>query len=172
MKKGLEFQPINNVQWVDRNKLKANNYNPNKVAPIELKLLVNSILTSGWTQPIVIRSDYEIVDGYHRWLVADKKEIKEKLDGKVPVVFISDEMSQAEQISATITHNRARGTHYIMRMASIVRELKDVQKKDDLWIQNKLGMEQEEINRLYDNSTSKETKSKEEFNNGWVPKFE
>ena len=69
------IQPLNNIQWVDRETLKPNNYNPNKVAPPELKLLKVSILEDGWTQPIVINSDNTIVDGFHRWTVSDDKDV-------------------------------------------------------------------------------------------------
>ena len=60
-------QPLDKITWIDRDKLKPNNYNPNKVAPPELKLLKISILEDGWTQPIVVNPDYTIVDGFHRW---------------------------------------------------------------------------------------------------------
>jgi ParB-like chromosome segregation protein Spo0J len=69
-------QPISNVQWIDRELLQANDYNPNHVASPELRLLAQSILESGWTQPIVARSvdngRYEIVDGFHRWTVSGR----------------------------------------------------------------------------------------------------
>ena len=171
MQKGTKNQPITNITWVHRDTLKANNYNPNKVAPTELELLVESILTCGWTQPIVVRSDFEIVDGYHRWTVSSDPRLMEKTDGEVPVVVLDDELSKADQISATITHNRARGNHYVMKMADLVRSLKDDHSVNDKWLQDKLGMEQEEIDRLYDNSGSPDTKGKGEFDAGWVPDF-
>ncbi len=171
MKQGIQNQPISEVKWVHRDTLKANNYNPNKVAPMELKLLIESILTCGWTTPIVIRSDNEIVDGFHRWTISADKRIYEKLEGMVPVVVMDDSMKKTEQISATITHNRARGSHYVMKMADIVRDLKDNHSQDDEWIKKHLGMEQEEIDRLYDNSNSTQTKSEDNFNEGWIGDF-
>ena len=173
MKQGSEAQPISSVRWVNRDDLHANAYKPNKVFPVELELLVQSILTCGWTQPIVIRSNNEIVDGFHRWLVSNDERILEKTGGMVPVVTLDDEMGMAEQVSATITHNRARGSHFVMSMAEIVRSLKDEQGVDDQWIQQHLGMEREEIERLYDNAGSPDTKGdpEDEFNDGWVPDF-
>ena len=173
MKQGSKAQPINKVQWIDREKLKANSYNPNQVFPVELELLINSILTCGWTQPIVVRSNYEIVDGFHRWMVSDDERLKSKTEGKVPVVILPDDMAMAEQVSATITHNRARGSHFVMSMADIVRNLKDDEKVSDDWIQQHLGMEQEEIDRLYDQAGSPDTKGddEEDFEDGWVPDF-
>ena len=70
MPKGKEKQPINAFKWVLRDELTANNYNPNRVAPIELELLKTSIKLCGWTQPIVVRKNHEIVDGFHRWTVS------------------------------------------------------------------------------------------------------
>ena len=173
MQNGTDKQPINKVEWIDRDTLSANSYNPNKVASIELELLINSILTCGWTQPIVVRSNYEIVDGFHRWTVSNDKRLREKTGGKVPVVILPDEMDKAEQVSATITHNRARGSHYVMDMAEIVRSLKDDEKVDDAWIRQHLGMEQEEISRLYDNAGSPDTKGDEDegFGQGWTGDF-
>ena len=49
------FAPLASLQWVDRNTIHANDYNPNKVSEENLKLLVQSILTNGWTLPIVVR---------------------------------------------------------------------------------------------------------------------
>ena len=173
MKQGSEAQPISEVQWVNRDELKANSYNPNKVFPVELELLVQSILTCGWTQPIVRRSNGEIVDGFHRWLVSEDARLLEKTGGMVPVVTLPDDMDMAEQVSATITHNRARGSHFVMSMAEIVRSLKDEQGVDDEWIETHLGMEQEVISRRYDNAGSQDTKGDAEldFNDGWVPDF-
>lgn len=66
------FAPLSSLQWVDRDQLKPNDYNPNKVNRENLKLLVQSILTNGWTLPIVVRPDYTIIDGFHRWTVLER----------------------------------------------------------------------------------------------------
>ena len=68
-------QPLDKITWLDRNELKPNKYNPNKVAPKELKLLKISIMEDGWTQPIVINPDKTIVDGFHRWSISADKDI-------------------------------------------------------------------------------------------------
>ena len=166
---GIENQPINQVQWIERDKLKANDYNPNRVAPTELELLKTSIKLSGWTQPIVIREDYTIVDGFHRWTVSGDDEIKSLTGGQVPVVIVAEKMDKAEQICATIVHNRARGNHGIIPMTNIVRQLREQHKYSDEQIQELLGMEQEEIDRLYDYRPMTEKGSQEEFSKGWVP---
>ena len=69
------FAPLSSLQWVDREQLKPNDYNPNKVNRENLKLLVQSIMTNGWTLPIVVRPDYTIIDGFHRWTVAGEEPL-------------------------------------------------------------------------------------------------
>ena len=118
----IKQQPIDSVQWVDRNELEANDYNPNHVAPRELALLKTSILETGWTQPIVVLNDGKtIIDGFHRWTLSEDKEISRLTGGKVPIVIC--DVDSSHQILATIRHNRARGTHGIDPMASIVLRL-------------------------------------------------
>ena len=94
------FAPLKTLEWVDRNKLKANDYNPNVVSKDNLKLLTHSILTNGWTLPIVVRPDYTIIDGYHRWLVSGQEPLLSKLGGKVPVVKV-EHRDHAEDIYIT-----------------------------------------------------------------------
>lgn len=142
----MKDQPIGNVQWIDRDKLKPNGYNPNRVAPPEIKLLKISILEDGWTQPIVINPDYEIVDGFHRWTVSADKQIAKLTDGKVPVVMTKPRDSSS-QMMATIRHNRARGTHGVLDMSSIVQTMieQGLSKEE---IMGRLQMESEEVIRL------------------------
>ena len=169
MARKTDKQPITKVEWIDRESLKANDYNPNRVAPTELELLKTSIKLSGWTQPIVIRKNKTIVDGFHRWTVSADPEIFELTDGKVPVVTVAEKMDKAEQICVTIVHNRARGNHGIIPMTEIVRSLKEKHKYTNEQIIELLGMEQEEIDRLYDYRPMTEKGSQEEFSKGWVP---
>lgn len=49
--------PLSTLEWVDRQLLKPNDYNPNKVSKENLKLLTQSILTNGWTLPSFVRPD-------------------------------------------------------------------------------------------------------------------
>ena len=142
------FGPLSSLQWVDRNQLHANDYNPNKVSEENLQLLVQSILTNGWTLPIVVRPDYTIIDGFHRWTVSGREPLLSKLGGKVPVVIVNHE-SEADDIFGTITHNRARGTHLLEPMKAIVKRLMD-EGKSVQEISRQLGMRPEEIFRLSD----------------------
>ena len=113
------LQPLKNVKFVDRDKLRANDYNPNVVSEQNLELLVQSILTNGWTMPIVVRPDYTIIDGFHRWTVSGREPLNSKLGNKVPVVIV-DHKDEAEDMYGTITHNRARGTHQLEPMKAII----------------------------------------------------
>ena len=141
------FAPLSTLQWVDRGRLKANDYNPNKVSRDNLKLLTQSILTNGWTLPIVVRPDYTIIDGFHRWTVAGQEPLKSRLGGKVPVVIVDHKGNEEEDVYGTITHNRARGTHLLEPMKAIVKRLLD-EGKSVPEIGKQLGMKPEEIFRL------------------------
>ena len=141
------FAPLSSLQWVDRSSLHANDYNPNKVSEDNLKLLVQSILTNGWTLPIVCRPDLTIIDGFHRWTVAGREPLKTILGGKVPVVIVDHKGDESADVYGTITHNRARGTHLLEPMKAIVKKLMD-EGKTIPEIGKQLGMRPEEIFRL------------------------
>lgn len=142
------FAPLSSLQWVDRSLLKPNGYNPNKVSEDNLQLLVQSILTNGWTLPIVCRPDYTIIDGFHRWTVAGREPLLSMLGGKVPVVIVAHD-DENDDVYGTITHNRARGTHLLEPMKAIVKKLLD-QGKTVQEIGKQLGMKPEEVFRLSD----------------------
>lgn len=141
------LKPVANVQIVDRELLRPNDYNPNKVVEQNLDLLVQSILTNGWTLPIVCRPDFTIIDGFHRWTVSGREPLKTKLGGKVPIVIVDHGDNRDEDIYGTITHNRARGTHLLEPMRKIVQELLS-NGKTVPEISKQLGMSREEIFRL------------------------
>ena len=142
------LSPILNVRIVDRNILKPNDYNPNVVSERNLELLVQSILTNGWTMPIVVRPDYTIIDGFHRWTVSGREPLLSKLGGKVPVVIVKHK-DEAGNIYGTITHNRARGTHLLGPMKNIISRLLK-QGETIKEISKQLGMSYEEVFRLSD----------------------
>ncbi len=146
--------PLSTLQWVDRNTVKPNSYNPNKVSKQNLELLKQSILTNGWTLPIVVRPDMTIIDGFHRWTIAGEEPLFSMLNGLVPVVIVKHS-ERSEDIYGTVTHNRARGTHLLEPMKAIVKELLG-EGKPVAEIGKQLGMRPEEVFRLSDFS-------KEEF---------
>lgn len=143
--------PVYNVRAVPIEKIQANSYNPNSVAPPEMKLLYQSIKEDGYTMPIVCyhlpdEDKYEIVDGFHRYSIMLKhKDIYERERGLMPVVVIEKDISN--RMASTIRHNRARGSHDIELMSSIVSEL--VQSgMSDAWIMKNIGMDSDELLRL------------------------
>jgi len=162
-------QPLDKVEWVSRDSVKPNAYNPNHVPPPELRLLRISILQDGWTQPVVVhRATMTVVDGEHRWTVGGDPEVAAMTDGKIPVVFV--EGDEAARMMSTIRHNRARGEHLILPMGDIVNALlKHGHDKSDVCFL--LQMEDEEIERLTDRAgmTEKMGRGTSEFNQGWVP---
>lgn len=143
--------PVYNVRPIPIEKIRANEYNPNKVATPEMKLLYDSIKEDGYTMPIVCYYNadddmYEIVDGFHRYTVMLKyKDIYDREGGKMPVSVIDKPI--AERMASTIRHNRARGSHDVDLMSSIVAELHNLGRSDG-WIMKHLGMDAEEVLRL------------------------
>lgn len=162
---GSSEQPVSLIQWVPRDRLVGNGWNPNRVARAELTLLAISILEDGWTQPIVVRHDWTIIDGFHRWTVSAWPEVAAITDGHVPVVCLRAS-DPAQERMATIRHNRARGTHYVLSMADIVNELVDLDVTPDE-IARRLGMEAEEVRRFIDRGSMLKRASKPEFNKAW-----
>ncbi len=143
--------PVYYVKSVPIEKVTANDYNPNKVAPPEMELLKTSIIEDGYTQPVVTVYDaesdkYVVIDGFHRFLVLrDNQEIRDREDGMLPVVVLDKEMHN--RMASTIRHNRARGTHNIELMSTIVSELVEMGKSDG-WICKHIGMSKDELLRL------------------------
>ena len=143
--------PVYNVMAIPVEKIQANDYNPNRVAPPEMKLLELSIWEDGFTMPCVCYYDemedkYILVDGFHRYQVLkSSKRVNEREKGLLPVVVIEKDLSN--RMASTIRHNRARGTHNIELMCNIVAEL-DRSGMSDEWIMKHIGMDRDELLRL------------------------
>lgn len=163
-------QPLDNIVWRHRDELKPNDYNPNKVAPPELKLLKISIIEDGWTQPIVVHEDLSIVDGFHRWTVSGHKEIYKLTNGMVPTVMIAAKSLSGRQM-ATIRHNRARGTHGVLPMSDIVLSMINEGVSGEE-IMERLGMEKEEVVRLLFRAgvPKSDVFKDKDFSKSWTPK--
>ena len=61
--------PVTCPQLVRVEQVRGNEYNPNKVAPPEMRLLTLSIEKDGLTMPVVVADDkkgWVVVDGFHR----------------------------------------------------------------------------------------------------------
>ncbi len=165
----LKQHPVDCVLWVDRKEIHANEWNPNHVAPPEMSLLYTSIKCDGYTQPIVtgLHEDkgYEIVDGFHRYLIpAEHKDIMNNTLGYLPVAQI--DRVKSDRMASTIRHNRARGTHEVELMGNIVKELHDLGRSDE-WIAKHLGMDADEILRLKQITGLADLFTNEEFSEAW-----
>ena len=165
--------PVYNIKRIPLERIRANDYNPNSVAPPEFKLLVKSIKEDGYTMPIVCYYDehddmYEIVDGFHRYTVMLKnKEIREREEGHLPVSVIQKDISN--RMASTIRHNRARGSHDIDMMKNIVGDLVAGGMSDD-WIMKNIGMDADELLRLKQISGLANMFIGQEFGKSWEVK--
>lgn len=143
--------PVYSVKAVPIEKIQANAYNPNIVAPPEMDLLELSIWEDGYTMPCVCyylpeEDKYELVDGFHRYMVMKtSKRIHKREKGLLPVTVINKDLSS--RMASTIRHNRARGTHNIELMTNIVTELKKAGMSDS-WIMKNIGMDRDELLRF------------------------
>jgi ParB-like chromosome segregation protein Spo0J len=162
--------PVYNVIAVPIEKVRANSYNPNSVAPPEMELLETSIWEDGYTMPVVcyyIEAEdiYEIVDGYHRYTtLKTSKRIFERENGLLPVVVIDKD--ESNRMASTIRHNRARGSHSIDLMSNIVSELTK-SGMSDAWILKHVGMDKDELLRLKQITGIADLFKDKEFSEAW-----
>jgi len=167
----LKDEPVDCVLWIKNDQVVANDYNPNSVAPPEMKLLEHSITQDGYTQPIVSwvnDGKYEVVDGFHRNRVGKESEtVSNRVKGYLPLTIIKpDREGRNDRIAATIRHNRARGKHSIDSMAEIVLELKR-RNWSDKKIGRELGMDPDEVLRLSQITGLAEMFANKEFSEAW-----
>lgn len=161
--------PCFNVNMVPASTLNPNNWNPNRVLKAEYDLLVTNILSMGWVQPIIVNKNNIIIDGFHRWRIAqDNKEIKEKYDGCVPVVVL--DVSDQQAMIYTIRMNRAKGVHASNGMQAIAKRLVKDYKMTKQQLQYELGMSSTEVNLLLSDSVLTARNSKDwKYNKAWYP---
>ena len=164
--------PVYNIIPVPIEKINPNTYNPNSVAPPELRLLYDSIKEDGYTMPIVCyhsKEDdtYIIVDGFHRYrIMLEHKDIYEREGGMLPVAVIDKPIDQ--RMASTIRHNRARGSHNVDLMSNIIKELHELG-RSDAWISKHLGMDKDEILRLKQVTGLTALFKDIEFGKAWIP---
>jgi ParB-like chromosome segregation protein Spo0J len=166
-------EPVDCVLWEPAEDVKANDYNPNSVAPPEMELLRVSIMSDGFTQPIVTNREEEacvVIDGFHRNRVGKEcKDVNARVRGYLPIVQIKTSQTDlSDRMAATIRHNRARGKHRVDAMSEIVLELKRRNWSDDK-IGRELGMDPDEVLRLTQISGLAEMFSDQEFSEAWDP---
>lgn len=164
-------EPVDCVIWVPGDTVFANDYNPNNVAPPEMKLLQRSISEDGYTQPIVTWVDdgkREVIDGFHRNRVGQEcPVIRQRILGYLPVTTVNEgRVDRGDRIASTIRHNRARGKHSISGMSDIVIELSR-RNWSDKKIADELGMDADEVLRLKQITGLAEMFADEEFSEAW-----
>lgn len=164
--------PVYDVRPIPIEKIEANTYNPNAVAPPEMKLLYDSIKEDGYTMPIVCyyskeEDKYIIVDGFHRYqIMLTYPDIYEREGGLLPVSVIDKPLDH--RMASTIRHNRARGSHDVDLMSNIVKELHELG-RSDAWISKHLGMDKDEILRLKQLTGLAALFKDIEFGQAWQP---
>lgn len=162
----IKQHPVSSVQWIEADRVVANDYNPNSVAPPEMELLRLSIKEDGYTQPVVtwLREDgfYEVVDGFHRHKVGKEMGLTH-----LPVVVVNqDRIDKGDRIASTVRHNRARGKHAVTAMSDLVQDL--VRRNwSDAKIAKNLGMDADEVLRLKQISGLAEMFADQEFSEAW-----
>lgn len=146
-------EPVDCVLWVPAEQVQGNDYNPNKVAPPEMRLLERSIRADGYTQPIVTYPEDEarhtVIDGFHRHRVGKEcRAVRERLHGYLPVAPVKAERHDLkDRMASTIRHNRARGVHGVLPMTDIVSSL-ILQGWSDAEVAAELGMDADEVLRF------------------------
>lgn len=179
-----QFQsPVYMVIPVKWEQIDPNEYNPNSVAPPEMRLLYDSIKQDGYTMPIVALPNtfdspwtrealtaydgrWSIIDGFHRWrIMGEHRDIYEREHGYMPVSPLRRALD--ERMASTIRHNRARGAHDVDLMSNIVAELHKIG-RGDAWIAKHLGMDQDEILRLKQITGLAELFKDREFSRAWT----
>jgi ParB-like chromosome segregation protein Spo0J len=170
-------EPVDCVLWVPADTVHANDYNPNTVAPPEMRLLARSIEADGYTQPVVtfqvgdapvLYSPREVVDGFHRKRIGTETlSVRKRVRGYLPVTTIrTDRAERGDRIAATIRHNRARGKHGVSAMSEIVVELTR-RNWSDARIAKELGMDADEVLRLKQVTGLAALFANDEYNEAW-----
>jgi ParB-like chromosome segregation protein Spo0J len=167
----MKHHPVDFVRWVKVETVRGNTYNPNTVAPPEMKLLAHSVASNGYTMPVVTHESSEgtiVVDGFHRREICDKVPVvRESTVGYLPITRIRAERAdESSRIASTIEHNRARGVHRIDAMSDLVRQLVQAGWRDNK-IEEELGMTSDEVLRLKQITGLADLFATREFSEAW-----
>lgn len=162
-------EPVERIEWVHHEELRANAWNPNAVATPELVLIERSILRTGWVQPILISRDNTIIDGFHRWALSRESEaLRLKYQGKIPCARL--DVGEAEAMMITVRMNRAKGTHSAILMHELVAILIDKHGCEPEEIAVNIGATLAEVDLLYSANIFKDRKLDEwSFSRAWRP---
>lgn len=163
--------PIDNITWLNADALEANNYNPNVVFNPELRSLETNILSIGWVQPVIVSTDYVIIDGFHRVMLSkESKKLQAKYHGQVPCVVF--DVPRDEAMILTVRMNRAKGSHVAVRMSEMVKELIDEHHWERTALAKELGATGKEIDLLYQDGVFKLRNIKDyKYSKAWYPVY-
>lgn len=165
----MAADPIDNVQWVHARKLWANGWNPNVVFNQELTLLENSILDTGWIQPVLITPDFMIIDGFHRvQLTLTSQKLRDRYAEELPCVILDIPTPQAMMMTVRI--NRAKGQHVAFKMSELVQTLVEEYEVTAEEMMEGMGMTKSEVLLLLDGSLLKHRDLQNwKYSKAWVP---
>lgn len=164
-----KLEPVENIQWIPVDELRANHYNPNRVMNAEMNLIEKSILKTGWIQPILINKNRVIIDGFHRWTLSRlSTQLRDRYHGTVPCAVL--DVSDAEAMIITVRINRAKGTHLAFRMADYVKEIVEKHRVPIDQLARDIGATLDEVQLLMQNDVfaAKEVENWT-YSEAWVP---
>ena len=164
-----KLEPVENIQWIHCDELKANHYNPNRVMNAEMNLIEKSILKTGWIQPILVNTNKVIIDGFHRWTLSRlSTQLREIYNGKVPCCVLG--VSDAEAMIITVRINRAKGTHLAFRMADYVKEIVQKHKVPIDQLARDIGATLDEVQLLMTSDIFEERDVENwAYSEAWIP---
>lgn len=162
--------PVDRIEWRSAEELTANAYNPNMVHNRELRSLELSLLENGWVQPLLVSPAGEVIDGFHRWRLAqDSKRLRERYAGRVPVAVM--DLDRPRAMMLTVRMNRAKGTHVAVRMNGLVKELLDEHGLAREEVAQGIGASLAEVDLLYQEDVFKARNIAEyRYGNAWEPR--
>lgn len=129
----------------------------------DYKRLSKSIDTYGFFSPIVIQKDGAIIDGFHRWTVANELNISQ-----VPVV-----VADVDDIEAMLLHidlNRYRGIVIAKYLSRMMQRIMESDRFSEDQLRERMGLGQDEFDILLDGTLIKMRKIKQHsYSPAWVP---
>ena len=116
------------ISLIKIDQINPNDYNPNVVPDGIMAKLRAEIGQKGLCEPIIVRSKgdgYELVDGYHRWLICRDLGWKE-----IPCIIQGYDDSEAK--IKTLQLNYMRGSAVPIKLANLIHDLSKEIKLEDL----------------------------------------
>jgi ParB/RepB/Spo0J family partition protein len=134
----MEEKIYADIQMIETEKLKPNDYNPNIMEEEKFQSLVQDFKENGFVgQPIIVDKNNEIIDGEHRWRASSACGFK-----KVPVVYFNPKNEEHKKI-LTIGWNTKRGEFSPMKLAEIIQGLSQNNNLEEL--SGKLGFKTNQL---------------------------